>query len=376
MTGRPIASSPAGVASAAAASRSRLRTAVGTFAAVVLSAALLGGFLSAPATRPESLLLAPMIGGLDGCLFADADGAPAVDPAFAVACRGPEGSAAAMVESTLAALQTPARPDADIRLGYTLFVPLLKLLRPRNDGGWSLDNTAVQHIARTIRDTDRPVVLYLFADHFSVGAPLEPLLAPGSEQPSFHPRRPDAGRPVLRRPLYPWSFTRMDNGITRAREDAMRAVIEEVCRLPGKALQRIEGVTLLGELHHMFPHFESGMGYAGSYRISDYGETSRSGFQLFLRERFGTVAEMNRMLGSDYASFGEVQPPSKDIRTEPLLRFEEHIDSYASGELQVGGWVHIAPVAGAQAPAAPWVRVSRDGELAGRLQARFGRQTC
>ena len=187
-----------------------------------------------------------MIGGLDGCLFADADGAPAVDPAFAAACRGPMGSAAAMVESTLAALQTPARPEADIRLGYTLFVPLLKLLRPRNDGGWSLDNTAVQHIARTIHDTDRPVVLYLFADHFSVGAPLEPLLA---RDPSNLLSTRDGPMPVDQyygAPLYPWSFTRMDNGITRAREDAMRAVIEEVCRLPGKALQRIEGIECAG----------------------------------------------------------------------------------------------------------------------------------
>jgi hypothetical protein len=131
-------------------------------------------------------------------------------------------------------------------------------------------------------------------------------------------------------------------------------------------------VTLLGELHQMFPRFEDGMGFAGPYVITDYSAASVRGFRQFLQQRFGSVQRLNAALGADFRSFDELTPPSKDIRTQPLLNYWEHIDAFAAGTLPVAGWVHV-PGHGAAADA-PWVRIYQDGTLVGRVQARFGRQ--
>ena len=90
-----------------------------------------------------------------------------------------------------------------------------------------------------------------------------------------------------------------------------------------------------------------------------------------LAHEFVHIAKLNRVLGSDYASFGEVLPPARDIRTEPLKRFTEHIDSFAHGSLPIAGWAHV-PQASANAPA--WVHVYRNGMFIGKTPVSQGRQ--
>src|SRR5256885_12235779 len=48
----------------------------------------------------------------------------------------------------------------------------------------------------------------------------------------------------------------------------------------------------------------------------------------------------NAHLKSGFASFDAVEPPSRNIRSEPLQNFFQHIDSYAAGTVPVSGWVH------------------------------------
>ncbi len=316
-----------------------------------------------------------MIGGLDNCLFVDQPDAPRVDPRYRAGCEGPNGSAAQLVEDSLEKLEPAGTSNPEFPLGYTLFVPLLRLLEPAPDGSWTVDMAAARRIARTVQSVDRPVVLYLFSDHFSTGARAEAVLA--RDQANFL-QSPDGPLPVdayYGAPLYPWSFARFDNGITHSRELAMRAVIDAVCELPQRAQQHVFGVTVLGETHHLFPHFESGMGYGSPYVISDYSPASQRKFKEYLERQFGSIAQLNQKLGSDYRSFAEVEPPSKDIRTQKLTRFEEHIDSFADGVLPVEGWLYASEDAGRRKLGAPaWVRIYRDGVQVGRVQAHLGRQ--
>jgi hypothetical protein len=121
----------------------------------------------------------------------------------------------------------------------------------------------------------------------------------------------------------------------------------------------------------MYPDFEAGMGVGRPYEVTDYSDASRRGFRAWLKRRFGSVAALNVALGSDFASFEQVEPPSKDIRRERLDNYWQHIDAEAAGALAVNGWVHDAAQAG-RAPS--WVRVYVDGVLAGRVPARFVRQ--
>ena len=105
-----------------------------------------------------------MVGGLDDCLQ-NTPGA-----SLPASCLGPTGSAAPLVEATLARLGEVKSPA--LTMGYTLKAPLLDFLRA--DGtDWKVDADAVQRLANTIRDVHKPVVLYLFSTHFESGAPAE-----------------------------------------------------------------------------------------------------------------------------------------------------------------------------------------------------------
>lgn len=362
-----------------------IATAVAACAALAAGAgglALLAKHHSTPPKHTGPMLLAPMFGTFDTCIAT-----PTATPSAGVGnaatartqdgtrtlaetCTGPNGSAAALVESTLSALQPPERAQGPYPLGYTLAVPLLQLFRA-TEQGWALDTERIQRLARTVRDTQRPLILYLFSTHFATDAPLEKALA---TDPANLAQTRDGPMPTSQyygAPLYNWTLARTDTPLSAYRVQATQALLTEMCRLPAQDIAKIRGVTLLGELHHLFPDFESGMGFGGSYRVTDYSPASVAGFQQFLRQEFQHIDRLNRRLGANYATFTEVQPPSRDIRTEPLQRYTEHIDSFAHGSLPIAGWAFAPRPAGAP-PA--WVHVYRNGTFIGKTPVNKGRQ--
>ena len=367
--------------------RAPLLFSIGLIACALLAAGALGVLRlrtqtstnSAPQHQP--LLLAPLVGVNDTCieLTPDSDRAPGDTPeSLERACGGAQGSAAPLIESTLTQLAPAIAADTTtmpFALGYTLAVPLLAMFEhgPR---GWVINAERVARVARTLAQSQRPAVLYLFSTHFSAGVPIEPALA---SDPANLAQTRDGTLPTgsyYGAPLYNWSVARTDNSLTARREEALAAVLGAVCQLPSAARDRVRAVTVLGETHQLFPDFEAGMGFSGSYRITDYSAASVRGFRVSLRQQFGTVAQLNRTLGSDYASFDAVAPPSRDIRTEPLTRYTEHIDAFAHGTLPIAGWAYVPPAQGRDNVAAtpPWVHLYRDGIFIGKVRADRGRQ--
>lgn len=349
---------------------------------VAVSAALLvagwGGLAllhtnSHPKVSPAgAMLLAPMVAVVDSCLLLPREPAESGDAradSLARSCTGHNGSAAALVESTLTALQPKTSRTATV--GYTLPAPLLQLFRPQPDGGWALDSERIQRIARTIRDTSRPVILYLFATHFSTGAPVEAELA---NDPSNLAQTRDG--PMGQSRYYDsvinnWSLASTHTDLTARRTQAATALLEELCRLPAHDLAKIKGVTLLGEVHQLFPDFEAGMGFDMPYRVTDHSAESTAGFREYLKTEFKNIAQLNRVVGADYKSFDEIDAPSRDIRTEPLRRYTEHIDSFAHGSFPVSGWAFV-PTTTHTNPS--WVHVYINGEFAGKTSIDKGRQ--
>ena len=311
------------------------------------------------------LLLAPAIGGLNPCL----EMAAAKTPLDAT-CTGDQGSAAARIESALQAVGPRRSSDGHFELGYTLLVPLLNLFEP-SAGDWAIDQQAVQRIARTVEQVDRPVVLYLFSTHFSEGAPIEAALAQDAKNLAESPQGPLPIDRYMGATLYPWSIARTDNPLTQRRDQAITAVTEALCRLPKAVQRRVVGVNLLGEVHHLYPDFEAGMGYSRPYVVTDYSEPSRQGFRRYLQQRFGDITALNALLGSSFNAFEAIDPPSKNIREDRLEHYWQHIDTAAAGTFTVAGWVHDA----AQPDGAtPWIRVYLDGQPAARVAAHFVRQ--
>jgi hypothetical protein len=345
-------------------------------AASAAGAALLAGALGAHWYRSTTqagptakrMLVAPMIGVIEPCIEQ-----PPMDarmPATLTAhCAAPQGSAGALVEASLQGLS--AQAHGRFALGYTLPVPLLKLFVRDAAGGWRIDQAMVQRLAGTIRDVQRPLILYLFATHFSAQAPIEDALAQDEANMARTPAGPLGRDSYYDSYVYDWSVASTRNTLTARRQQAMQAVLDAVCRLEPQARARIQGVTLLGELHQLFPDFQAGMGFGSPYRITDYSRASVLGFRSYLQREFGSIARLNRLLGGDYASFDEVDPPSKDIRHEPLRRYTEHIDAFAHGSLPVAGWAHVRA---APPGFVPQVLVYRNGQLAGRAPVQLNRQ--
>ena len=309
-----------------------------------------------PLVWRSPLVLAPMM-DLSPCWLARSNAAAPTLPDWLGPCTGPNSSGAHLVESTLRQLQPKAPGNAGWQLGYTLQVPLLNLLQA-DQNSWRVNKQAVQTIVRTVLENPRPVVLYLFSTHFGVNAPIEPVLAQNQDNIAQTAQGPLAIDSYYGLPIYPWSLARTDNPITQYRRQVIQTLVQQLCELPASARSRIQGITLLGEVHQLFPNFESGMGFYGPYQVSDYSATSVAGFRQYLQSRYTSVSALNQQLGSNYASFEAILPPGKDIRREPLIRYHEHMDAYAGGNLPITGWVH-APGPPSQAPI---VKIYLDGK--------------
>lgn len=341
-------------------------SAVAALLATVAVSAAPGAWAGEPS---GTLLIAPILEGVDLCKD-DADAAkPRSKADLASYCLESGRSAAAIFESTLAALGPARSPNGRFEVGYTLPVPLLRLLR-RAGSGWAVDERAIERIALTVRETNRPVIVYLFSTHFAADAPIEGELFEDVRNVAVTAAGPMPRDRYYGTDIFPWTIATMDNSITRYRGVVIDRLLDALCRLPAPERGKIRALTLLGELHHFHADFERGMGVGGAYVVSDYSDASVQGFRDFLAARFGTIDALNRHIGESFSSFAQVDPPSKDIRKETTARASAHIDSFAHGRIALIGWAFDPGARGEPV----WIRIYRNGALVARVPARFGRQ--
>lgn len=337
-----------------------------------VSGALLTALLALPFLRhlePQTMLLAPMIGQMEPCLArTQLPPEHAIDPAF-TRCTSEQGSAAAVIDSTLAQLGPRFSADGRFELGYTLNVPLLQFWTQRN-GLWVLDQDAIARTVKTIAQSDRRLILYLFSTHFSSFSPYEKHLANDLTNVAVTQAGPLGMGKHYGMDVYPWTVARTDNSLSQARTGVIQAIADEICRHPSSAVRkRIQGISLLGEVHHLFPDFEAGMGYGRPYLITDYSTESVNNFTTYLKDKFTHISELNKVLGgAPYDDFQDIRPPAKDIRQDSLQHFWEHIDAYAAGTFPVTGW--LAP----HTQLTGWVQIYLNGRAHARVRASLGRQ--
>ena len=321
--------------------------------------------------RAGRLLIAPMVGLLDPCLNGGSLTAyQQTDKAF-VACHAEEGSAAPVIETTLSALGPRVSRNGRYELGYTLNVPLLRLFKSGNGthASWVVDDVLMDRYVRTIAQSSRSLVLYLFSNHFATGAPIESALASEPHNIAITPDGLLSRDQHYGMDVFPWTVANTQNSLTERRMQAIDALLARLCKQPSEVVRRIRGITVLGETHQLFPDFQSGMGFSGPYVVSDYSEKSIQGFRRHLRKKFHTVAELNSALGGGgYRDFEHVYPPSGDIRLNPALEPVRHLDAYAHGKFPVQGWLAAHPRLTGN------VKVRVNGRPVGSTRAALGRQ--
>jgi len=357
--------------------RSRLRSARArrwmqplAIAAALAALAACSSRWAPAAVEPERrLLIAPILQGAELCQPGADAIAPHTREQLASHCLDAGKSASAAFEATLQGLGPLRSPNGRYEIGYTLPVPLLRLFR-RDGSRWAIDERKVARVAQTVRETDRPVIVYLFSTHFAAEAPIEEELFAEEGNAAVSAVGPLGKDRYYGTLIYPWSFASTDNSITRRRQEVIDRLLAALCRLPQADRDKIRALTLLGELQHFHADFERGMGLGGPYIVSDYSEASVRGFRDFLAARFGSIAALNLLIGERYASFDEVLPPSLDVRVDGALPVSRHIDSFAHGRIPLVGWAHDPTITAGPV----WIRVYRDGMPIARVPARFGRQ--
>jgi hypothetical protein len=284
------------------------------------------------------LVIAPVMEGIGACEDASEHIKPSEVPDSSSICARKGFDTAAALRESLNTLE-PGGPHGDVQVGYTLTIALLGLYEKRNDK-WVLNSKRIDTLLGLISRVKRPVVIYLAANHFDTQGPLSAELV---KDPRNLLKLADQSAPItdyFGNKVYPYTLlTDATIPVNRFRFDALRAVAHRIARLPAAARNEIVAVTMAGEVHQMFPDFESGMGKFSGIRVTDYSPESVAGFHAWLQRRYGSLAAFNRQGDFSYGDFASIPAPSKDIRHDLLTSFGEHYDGFADGTLPVSGWL-------------------------------------
>ena len=278
-------------------------------------------------TVPKTpFVIAPMIEGQGYCHAGKAE--PTITQAL-VRCAQRNDLGVKELAQALNKLE-PGGARGAVQVGYTVGINLLNHPKtgPFNHFGF---------LTAALSAIDRPVVIYLFANHFA-GTTAQPPIAPDSMA-----KFADQTAPIetyFKAPIAPISLSnRPDLSINQQRHKAMTQVGKWYQSLPQSSRSKIIAFTMAGELHHFYDDFSTGMGRFEGIRITDYSPAVVQDFQVWLRQRYGTVQALNKVLGAEFIDFAQVQPPSKSIQTDRLSSFSEHFDSYAHGVVPIEGWL-------------------------------------
>jgi beta-galactosidase len=110
---------------------------------------------------------------------------------------------------------------------------------------------------------------------------------------------------------------------TAAWFDQVCPLLARHCVGRGGAIAAVQLDNEMAGIHRWFG------GYDYNAETMQFGRENGR-FAAFLRQRFGSVAEMNRLWGSDYASFGAARPPAPGdtSTTTALRRAKDYCDFY------------------------------------------------
>jgi hypothetical protein len=284
------------------------------------------------------MVIAPTVEGMYLCDEAVADArVKDIDAAYAY-CNQRKRNGSAAISRLLDTLE-PGGAKGSVQVGYTATLQLLSIYQ-KTPKGWAIDKAKVDQFLDVIAEVKRPVVVYFSADHFDSVSPL----ADAMRKDPVNLMQLRDGKPLelnyFGYRIIPYTLsTDAAIPVNQYRFEALDYLAKRIRALPKAVQSRIVAYTLAGELHHMFPNFEGGMGSYKDIQVTDYSSNSVAGFHQWLRSKYKSIEQFNARNGFAYASFDVVPAPSKDIRKEKLMSFGEHYDAHADGTLPIAGWL-------------------------------------
>ncbi|UZE95126.1 beta-galactosidase [Alkalimarinus alittae] len=286
----------------------------------------------------EPLLIAPMIEGIHYC---DAPqhlvGVNKETPHYKY-CANNEFSMIKQLKDLLNSLE-PNGPEGKVQVGYTYGIAVLGLYDKTPDG-WTLNKDKITRIFNNIQLVGRPTVVYFLMNHFDTASELSKELSNDKQNLMQLANGEPPIEVYFQAPIIPYTLS-VDETIpvNKYRFEALRALISHYSTLPEEQQKLIHSFTLAGEIHHMFEDFQGGMGKFDDIKLTDYSKHSKQEFRYWLAEKYATLDHLNSELLTAFPSWEAVEPPSKNIRTEALDGFYQHVDSYSHGMLPIFGWL-------------------------------------
>lgn len=233
----------------------------------------------------------------------------------------------------------PNSPRGEIQLGYTFSIPILGLFE-KNGNRWVIDEEKIEDIFKLIKEVNRPVILYLMLNHFDTANQLSKELINNKLnfmklQDGTIPFDIYFGNDVL-----PFTLSIDENiPVNHYRFKGFRTIVKKIVSFDSKNPNLIKGITIGGEIHHLFPNFKRGMDLYQDCKFTDYSPVSIKEFREWLKDRFVTLEKLNKVAETQFQEWGKIIPPDKDIRKQQLKGFWEHIDTYSIGILPIFGWI-------------------------------------
>ena len=260
----------------------------------------------------------------------------------ALFCASIGKNAAPNITKKLDSIGPKVSPSGKYSLGYTLIVPLMRYFYKTESGQLGFNNDAMLINLSTVNDVDRPVVIYLSLNHFTdSNVDLCNEIARDETNVMWNRDGPLEKSDYFNNLVIPWTLSDMDAQINIMRIYAFKKASKAIASLQDYAQERIIAVSLLGEIHNLFPNFIGGPNYdIDLYNATDYSPKSIIKFQQSLSNEYSSIDAFNDDIGASFLRFEDVTPPSKDIRKEELNTYCEHFDKFASGHIPVYGWVH------------------------------------
>ena len=291
-----------------------------------------------PLPERSTFYIAPVIEGLAICLAAQRSEQVRKEVSTNSYCGKYKFDSPAMLSHILNDLEAGGA-TGKVQVGYTATIPLLGLYEKKGTN-WVINTTKLDDYLAFIAKIDRPVVIYLAANHFDTQGPLSAELAKDKRNLTLLSNGTAPATSYFGYAVTPFTLLTDDTiPVNRYRFEALKHVAQKVAKLPASVQKRIIAVTLAGELHHMFNDFENGMGVFEKAGVTDYSPASAAQFKSWLSKKYTTVEAFNKATGFTFANFDAVPLPGKNIRTDKLTSFAEHYDGFAHGVLPVSGWL-------------------------------------
>lgn len=291
----------------------------------------------------ETTMIAPMIHGIQFCESAMSRKFKNIIDAVSY-CKSINESSASLIEKKLLMFGPQQSKDKKFEIGYVLTLPLLSFVDMESDGNFRINKENINFQLKLLKDSKLPVVIYFFANHFGAGQnfEIEELISKKDNKSLM--QLSDGSVPMddyFASKIYPWTINSNNSLITKVRKAALTEVLTQICEMSDKDKSKIRAVTTLGEIHYTFPNFFNGMGYKDNIQLTDYSEDSITKFRKYLIDKYKTINILNEKFGSNFNSFDEITPPSKNIMKDHLNNFFEHLNYESSGTLTIYGWANI-----------------------------------